>query len=249
MVSKSPAFQLYVNDFLGDKYTMMMSAEQVGGYFLLLMHAWNESDCGLDDNEEELAFLSRMDERWLKHGLKVRNRFFEKDGRLYNKRLLAERRKQEEWSAKSSEGGKRSAEVRKQNAQNKPPLKQGATARLNTSTSSSFTSSSSLSTSDVKAIYRFYPKKMGKRNALNAIDNAAIRLEQEDMPVDEILNYLSKKTEAYRDSRIGNPKHPEYTPLPATWYNQDRYDDDIEPPYVPPENPQQAELRRAKEVE
>lgn len=92
---KAPAFQWYVNDFLGSGKVAAMSLEEVGAYTLLLNYDWNE--VGLPD---ELAPFSR----WLKVSPKkaaalweaVKPNFALRDGRWYNPRLEKERAKQEE---------------------------------------------------------------------------------------------------------------------------------------------------------
>jgi uncharacterized protein YdaU (DUF1376 family) len=55
---KSPAFQVYAADFLADKNTAVMSAEEVGAYWLLILYCWREGT--LPSDIEELAALSRV---------------------------------------------------------------------------------------------------------------------------------------------------------------------------------------------
>lgn len=91
-----------------------MTPEQEGAYIRLLAIAWLSDDCGLPDDDEQLAALSRLGKGWLANGSKqLRSKFVSRNGRLYNERLLAERKKQDEWRKKSEEGGKKSWEVRK----------------------------------------------------------------------------------------------------------------------------------------
>lgn len=90
----SPSFQFYPNDFLGSSRTMVMDPAEVGAFCLLLMIEWNEKDCGLPAEATLLARLSRLGEDWQKYGPHLREMFFEFEGRLFNRRLLQERRKQ-----------------------------------------------------------------------------------------------------------------------------------------------------------
>ena len=114
MPNRSPAFQFYANEWLGSTKIMLMSPAQEGVYIRLLAVAWNAPDCGLPDDDKQLAVLSRLGEEWFNGGsTALRECFFVKGGRLFNKRLLAEREKQREWRRKSSIGGKRSAELRR----------------------------------------------------------------------------------------------------------------------------------------
>ncbi len=56
--NKSPAFQLYVNDWLGSQRVRMMDAEQRGWYFQLLAYAWHgDPSCSLPDDD---TYLQRL---------------------------------------------------------------------------------------------------------------------------------------------------------------------------------------------
>ena len=112
MGHKSPAFQFYPDSWLSSKDILLMTPAEEGAYIHLLSLAWLEDDCGLPNDDEALAILSRLGRKWEKSSHKLRAKFRAENGRLYNDRLLVERCKQEEWRRKSSEGGKRSAEVR-----------------------------------------------------------------------------------------------------------------------------------------
>lgn len=92
---QSPAFQFYVNDILGSNKVLMMDAEAVAGYFLLLVSEWNEPDCGLPTEDNKLVKLSRLfPDVWEKVKEQILGNFFLYKGRFYNRRLLKERKKQ-----------------------------------------------------------------------------------------------------------------------------------------------------------
>jgi uncharacterized protein YdaU (DUF1376 family) len=110
---KSPAFQFYADSWLSAKDILLMTPAEEGAYIRLLAIEWLEPDCGLPDNDDELAVLSRLGTSWEGRSReRVRAKFRAENGRLYNERLLEERRKQAEWSRKSSAGGRRAAEAR-----------------------------------------------------------------------------------------------------------------------------------------
>lgn len=112
-MNKAPAFQFYVNEWLGSTKIALMTPAQEGGYIRLLAVAWNAPDCGLPDDDTQLARLSRLGDEWLNGASTlVRECFFSKSGRLFNQRLLCERKKQAEWRKKSAIGGRRSAKTR-----------------------------------------------------------------------------------------------------------------------------------------
>lgn len=71
------------------------------------------------------------------------------------------------------------------------------------------------STSKAETIYCAYPKKKGREEALKAISKALKKT-----PFDDLLS----KTQAF--ARVRPSPSDKFTPLPATWFNQGRYNDD-----------------------
>ena len=120
---KSPAFQFYPKDWLSSRKARRMTPEERGGYIDLLAHSWLEDDCSLPDDDEELAFLSGLNDRWPECSQAIRKCFEKRGDKLFNERLLMEVRKQEAFRKQCSDAGKRSAEARK----NKELAKVGAT--------------------------------------------------------------------------------------------------------------------------
>lgn len=75
-----------------------------------------------------------------------------------------------------------------------------------------------------KSIYDLYPKHEGRRAAIKAIQSAAVRLANAGNT--DPLAYLQDAVMAYRDSpRVKNGDR-KFIPHPATWFNEERYDDD-----------------------
>lgn len=64
-------------------------------------------------------------------------------------------------------------------------------------------------------IYTAYPKKVGKADALKAIEKA-LRI--------RTFEFLMEATQAYAAARTG--QDPQFTPHPASWFNAGHYDDD-----------------------
>ncbi len=153
-MSKSPAFQFYVNDWLGSANIMLMTPAEEGAYIRLLAIAWGSEDCGLPDDEKELAVLSRLGEGWFNGAsCKIRKCFIQKGNRIYNKRLLEERKKQEIWKEKSRQGGIKSGRVRS-NSKLEPErwLNDPLSGPVEPNGNSSFASSSSFSNKEKKYI-------------------------------------------------------------------------------------------------
>jgi uncharacterized protein YdaU (DUF1376 family) len=110
-MSRSPAFQLYVDDLLGSGTVQAANTEEVGAYVLLMCYDWQE--VGFVYDEERLANVCRLPlPRFRKAWAHLSPKFPERDGRRFNPRLEKERAKQAAWAAKATEKGKRGADVR-----------------------------------------------------------------------------------------------------------------------------------------
>jgi uncharacterized protein YdaU (DUF1376 family) len=110
-VTQSPAFQFYPNDFTGSGKVGTMTTEEVGMYVLLLCLDWNET--GFEYDEKRLSRWCRVTPaKFRRDWAAVSECFVERDGRLYNPRLEAERIKQAEWREKSRRGGVASGQAR-----------------------------------------------------------------------------------------------------------------------------------------
>lgn len=75
----------------------------------------------------------------------------------------------------------------------------------------------------VEAIYREYPRKVGKQVALKAIKRAIQHVKARGHTLREAEVWLFRRVQCYARSPAGNDG--EFTPHPATWFNQGRYDD------------------------
>ena len=74
---------------------------------------------------------------------------------------------------------------------------------------------SSIAPSILTTIYEAYPKRVGKPKALIAIKKAVAQFGDE---------FILQKTTEYASARAG--EDPAFTPMPATWFNQERFNDD-----------------------
>jgi uncharacterized protein YdaU (DUF1376 family) len=83
------AFLFYVDDWLGSTRIALMTPAEERGYLRLLLHSAKQPDCGLPNDPALLAKLSLLGSSWKNgSGRTVLACFYEKDGRLYNQRLL-----------------------------------------------------------------------------------------------------------------------------------------------------------------
>ena len=129
-----------------------MTPEEEGAFIRLLCYAWKSDDCSLPDDDEILSVYSRLGEKWYEgSGDRIRKCFVLKGGKLYNKRLLIERKKQREFRKKCSIGGMNSAKARKNKILNKG--EQLTDLNNDLEAKSNITSSSTISTTN-KDIYK-----------------------------------------------------------------------------------------------
>lgn len=79
-------------------------------------------------------------------------------------------------------------------------------------------------------IYQLYPRKVGKRAALAAIDKAISRIKGTmggGLFESQAIEYLTERVRLYAHVVSGWPRSDRaFIPHPATWFNQDRFDDD-----------------------
>lgn len=115
--TKAPAFQLYASDFMGDPLVDIMSPEALGGYFRLLLVAWQQDDPGyLPNDTEMLSAWSRLGERWDACSKAILRCFrTAPDGRLFQKRMVEVAREQAEYREQQRLKGVASGEARRKN--------------------------------------------------------------------------------------------------------------------------------------
>jgi len=76
----------------------------------------------------------------------------------------------------------------------------------------------------VEDIYNAYPRREARPKAYDAIRKAiAKRMHEEDQTLIQAAEYILLQTEKYAEIRKGQDK--KFTPMPATWYNQERFND------------------------
>lgn len=248
MKAKSPAFQFYPDSWLSSMDITLMTPAEEGAYIRLLCHAWMSPDCGLPADSRALQTLSRLGSAWSKSEGTIRAKFREEDGRIYNDRLLAERRKQSVWREKSAEGGKRSGATRRE--ANTEPKTKGGSILVDDFTepksNSSFPSSSS-----VKATEENTPKPpAAKPAAVSVSDPVEGWFSQEFWPVyprreakiaalkaaRAVLKSPELRAAAMRGLMLQLPdltsRPPDKRPHPATWINGRRWEDEAALPFV-----------------
>jgi len=106
-----PWFSMFSGRWLASSSIAQMNPTQEGGYIHLLMHAWEDKDCGLPDDDEALAKLSRLGEEWLNGGCQVVRDCFVPHptipGKIISPLQFEQRQSSIDWQEKSSKGGGR----------------------------------------------------------------------------------------------------------------------------------------------
>ena len=90
-----PDMPFMVNDWLSSTAVACMTPAQEGGFLRLLLHAWNDPDCTVPDDDKALATLSRLGKEWDRGSGRVIRSMFLPDlargGRLFNAKQRAVR--------------------------------------------------------------------------------------------------------------------------------------------------------------
>lgn len=141
MAKPLPWFPFYPEKWLSSDDVALMSIAEEGAYHRLLCIAWMQLDCGLPDNDEALATLSRLGKAWPKSAQKIRSKFTTSEGRLFNKVLLEIWHKQQEKAAKAqASAGKRwhsDSIAREEKLQHSDGIAEAMHARSDSNSSSS----------------------------------------------------------------------------------------------------------------
>lgn len=150
---------LYVADWLSSQSIAVMTAEEERGYLRLLMHSWLAGDCCLPDDDDQLAALSLLGEKWHQgSGAKIRRSFKRKqvrgEAKLFNEKLASLWKERRDYVEQCRQAGIRSGEARRSGTNGRStdvptdvPTKRQR--KGNSSSSSSSASSSSKSIIDV----------------------------------------------------------------------------------------------------
>ena len=106
-----PYMPFYPGDYLGD--TMHLTLEQHGAYVKLMLCMWRTGGWLEDDPKKICQILSITKGRWAKLKPSIERFFIYQDGKFSQQRLLKEREKAREKSAKNSSSGKLGAEAKR----------------------------------------------------------------------------------------------------------------------------------------
>jgi len=146
----APSFQFYPKDVLSDSRCLMMTNEELGAYFKALCICWVND--GLPADEALFCRLINTTPEIARVVQGCFNQHPTDASKLWHKRFEEERQKQIAWRNKSSEGGKKSAELRKIAKIGQNDVKGGSTTVARVVQGSCNTPSSSPSPSSITNI-------------------------------------------------------------------------------------------------
>ena len=210
-MAKPHWFPFYVPDFLSSRTVTMMTAEEVGGYVLLLCYAWQDPNGSLPTDDDSLRVLSRMRGDMTR----LKSCFIEKKGRLYNKRLIQELEKVKEKSLSA----KKSAALRWHSDGNANALRRQCSSQSESQSQSESDKDIRKTSDGFDLFWGQYPRKIGKKAALKSWHAAK---DKPDLP--RILSALA----AAKQSPDWTKENGKFIPHPATWLNQGRWDDEVQ---------------------
>jgi uncharacterized protein YdaU (DUF1376 family) len=244
----------HIDRFMGSRSVASMHPAARIGYLYLLAAQWQSDDCSIPADDHELAIESGLTELWEAHKASILRKFHTRDdGRLTNAVVEAEwaaakKIYEKRWGAaiKTNEAKKSAKRTpTKRMAHAKPTVTvQSPDADRDTGTgtgtdTSTETKEQELSTANavsprtdsgkadpLEEIYKAYPRKVGRKTAIKAIARAIQHVKARGMPLREAQVWLYHRVQEYARSPAG--MDGEFTPHPATWFNQGRYDDEAQ---------------------
>ncbi len=249
--SKPPAFQFYANDWLASQTVSLMTPEQEGAYIRLLAHQWSDPTCSLPDDDDRLAVLSRLGEKWPAARLAIAKQMLfhspRDSGRIYNVRLYRYREQLEALSLKRKKAGRKGGNAKALRTDDQswqePSNCQASDKQLGSSSSSS-----PLCNRSSDAYGSLFPNEHTGDNGAHSGNNgkkpiAKIAAEIYDAYPKKAAKQRALKAIQKAIEKTGDPKmlleavkefassekgrgDPSFIPYPATWFNDGSWEDD-----------------------
>ena len=258
-MSRAPAFQFYPDKW--QSHTRRLSDQSYRVYHELLCWMWQSSDdyCSVQNSPEAIACAIAMQTECVRIALaEIQNPFSpllkEENGRLVSNGLKKARQAQLDKSHKAKEAA--NARWKDANAMqtHKPSNAQNANPQCTpspTPTPTPFINTSTPQTPPVKpqrtsdespeflSFWEAYPRKESKPQAERAF-RKAMKL----TTLSEILKAIERFREVWKQS------DPRYTPLPASWLNGHRWNDEPAKPSQPTQSgkPNWLRIKELKEI-
>lgn len=226
---RPPSIQWYYKQWLGDNKVLAMEWDAYGMHFHLLMMSIQEVPAG--SIPDDVALIRRWlrlpsgqsdsDRAWARVQPQIFAAWALRDGRWFNTGMTEACERRDTYRSRYEIGTKTEPNQNEKEGRLYVDVKELGSGVV-----------SKTSNTDLEAIYKCYPRKVGKGDAFKAISKAFQRLVSGEDPVDgllrsyeDVLAFLAAKVTQFGLSAAGQAG--EYTPHPATWFNQKRYLDDV----------------------
>lgn len=209
---------LYIGDYLAD--TSRLTTEQHGAYLLLLMDYWRSGR--LPDNDQVLSQIAKLSpDAWSNARAMLEQFFSIEDGFWVHKRVEQELQQAVDNKTKNHRRAVDAANARWKNQEN------NATSNANSNAQAMLKqcpspSPSPLPTKDIyteafNEFWKVYPKREDKKKAAQAFAKVKV-------PLETLLNSLNKQI---KSKEWFKKEKYEFIPLPTTWLNGCRWEDEV----------------------
>ena len=212
---------LYIGDYLAD--TSRLTTEQHGAYLLLLMDYWRSGK--LPNNDQVLSQIAKLSpDAWSNARAMLEQFFSIEDGFWVHKRVEQELQQAVDNKTKNHKRAVDAANARWKTQEN------DATSNANSNAQAMLKQCPSPSPSPTKDIYteafnefwKIYPKREDKKKAAQAFAKVKV-------PLETLLTSLKKQIQS---KEWFKKEKYEFIPLPTTWLNGSRWEDEISQPTI-----------------
>ena len=228
MADSNPWMKWWVGDWRKNPKLKLLSAEARGVWLesLCAMHELNA--CEMTGTVRELSKMAGVEKDEMERAIAELEKYgvadieWDRSGTLPQLSLVSRRRKREDES--TSYERERKKKYRESIKENDSSQSCPTNVPLSDSVSVSVSASNKrkkVSKSEIEALYQHYPKKVGKRAALVAITKAIERIADR---VEDPVKWMDERVALFARSPVGQGS---FCPHPSTWFNQDRFDDDV----------------------
>ena len=269
MANKPPWFKFWVREWRSSPRVRQMSLEMKGLYIEILAAMWDSDDCGLPRELPLLSNCTGTSLRLLRRLYRsmqhiVPPLFFEKNGRIYSERLVAEREHQQGISATNSDNAKagwprdsQSDRIHQKQAVAMPTEEEEDTDKSLPPYSPPKGGRHVWTEAQVEVIRLAYPRKAARPLSLQKIAKSLDLIAAgEHRPIDvqswpprEPAVWLLDRVQVY--ASICPPRKSEafqFVPQPSTWFHQARWADEEDEWKSRLQDPKAPEARRAKKA-
>ena len=190
------------------------------GIFWLVIELLAQNHGRLQKNYKSIAFVLHVDIELLIKVIQDYNLFVFDDDFFYSERLLTHFEKRKSISKKRSEAvqkrwNNQAIDTNVIQMYNKSNTKLYKGKERKGKEKKGKEIEEKINKKEIEEIYFSYPRKVGKGVAIKAIEKALKKVD---------FNFLLERTKEFAKSDSG--QNGKFTPHPATWYNQERYNDD-----------------------